>query len=204
MIAAWAGIAGAVESTKEATKEAADQLVSAVPTDRQVRLIRPEVDGKFPKLNTFATTADGHIVAALSGQSNQASGAVLLLDSEGETLQRWDLDLTPTAITVAPDGTIYAGGSGRIVQLGQDGSVDAMIDSPHIGNVKELREKTAESIRKSRSRMSETFGKQIETLRERVAKIEDKNDGDRTPLEMVQLKAFQSQLEARKNGRPRW
>ena len=46
-----------------------DQLQA--PTHRQVRVIEPKVDGKTLKLHTIATTADGHVLAAVGGRSMQ-------------------------------------------------------------------------------------------------------------------------------------
>lgn len=194
-----------VEAAEKASRT--DQLQA--PTHRQVRLIEPKIDGKTFKLHTIATTADGHVLAAVGGQSIKyemtASGYetklveepsfVLMLDAEGSTLKQWELELTPSAITVASDGTIYVGGSGRIAKLKEDGSVSAMIDSPHVGSVKDLRKKTAESIRKSRAQMSDSFAGQIELLQERVERIEAKDEDDRSRLEDAQLKAFKTQLE---------
>lgn len=194
-----------VEAAEKASRT--DQLQA--PTHRQVRLIEPKIDGKSLKLHTIATTADGHLLAAVGGQSMkyemteggyetkfvEEPSFVLMLDAEGSTLKQWELELTPTAITVASDGTIYVGGSGRIAKLKEDGSVSAMIDSPHVGSVKDLRKKTAESIRKSRAQMSDSFAGQIEMLQERVEKIEAKQEDDRSRLEDAQLKAFKTQLE---------
>ncbi len=183
------GLTGAAERTSAADAESS-QLQD--PTHRQIRIITPKVDGQSVRLYTIATTPDGNIVAGVEAGS---SGRVLLINSEGETLRQWSLELIPTGIAVSPDGTIYAGGSGRIAQLGADGSVVKVIDSPHVGDVEELKKKTAESIRRSREQMSASFGRQIELLKERVAKIEEKDEEDRSKLEQAQWKAFTTQLE---------
>jgi hypothetical protein len=162
------------------------------PTHRQVRLIQPRVDGQSVRLHTIATTPEGHIVAGVEGDS----GAVLLLNSDGETLQQWSLELSPTAVAVAPDGTIYVGGSGKIAQLGPQGTVDRLVDSPHVGNVEELRKKAADSIRSSRARLGAAYERQIDLLKERSAVIEEKDEADRSNLEKAQLKAYQTQLES--------
>ncbi|MFK8113043.1 MAG: hypothetical protein AB8B91_12625 [Rubripirellula sp.] len=198
---------GGLSLTAESRAAEKDQLQA--PTHRQVRLIEPKVNGKTLKLHTIATTADGHLLAAVGGQSMQylmnAGGyetkviqepaLVLMLDSEGKILTKWKLDLTPSALAVSPDGSIYVGGSGKIAKLGPDGSLLKTIDSPHVGDINHLREKTAESLRKSQSRMSEVYESQMKTLRERVETIEEKDEGERSRLETAQLNAFQTQLE---------
>ena len=207
------GIAFALGMLGSFFVEAAERVTQAnqlrAPTHRQIRILEPTVDGKRLKLHTIATTADGHVLAAVGGQSMsyvmssngyetkfvEEPSYVLMLDSEGTTLQTWELELTPNAITVAGDGAIYVGGSGRIAKLGPGGLVTAMIDSPHVGNVSEVREKAAESIRKSQQKMSESFADQIELLQERIGKIEEKDEDERTRLEDAQLKAFRTQME---------
>lgn len=185
----------------------ADQLQE--PTHRQIRILEPKVDGKTLKLHTIATTPDGHVLAAVGGQSMQyvmnggsyetkfvkESSYVLMLDAEGNTVKQWELDLTPSALAVTPGGDIFVGGSGRIAKLDPDGSVSVTIDSPHVGSVKDLRERTAKSIRASRLQMSEAYEGQISTLKERVRTIEEKDEDGRTRLETAQLRAFNSQLE---------
>jgi hypothetical protein len=191
--------------------QAADKDQLQAPTHRQIRVIEPKVDGKVLKLHTIATANDGHLLAAVGGQSMQyvmndngtdyetkfvkEPGLVLMLDAEGNTIKQWELDLTPSALAVAPNDTIYVGGSGRIARLDADGSVTTIIDSPHVGNVDELRQKTAESIRNSRAQMGDVYKQQIEMLQERIATIEEKAEDDRSRLETAQLKAFKTQLE---------
>ena len=199
-IAGWAGLL-------HAAGKSSSQLEA--PTHRQVRTITPTVDGKSVKLHTLATNQDGNLIVALGGQSMtfdqsggsfkpkmvEEPGVIQMIDSEGEVLKQWEIDMTPSSLGIAPDGTIYVGGSGRIVQLDQDGSIARSIDSPHIGDVDEFRKKTADAFRKSMSGMSATYESQIETLKERIAAIEEKDEDDRSKLEDAQLKAFETQLE---------
>ncbi len=187
-VTVMSSFSAAAESDSKTKKS--DQLQS--PTHRQVRMITPKVKGNPVELHTMATNADGLIVA---GVSSGSQGMVLLIDSEGETKSQWNLELTPTGVTVAPDGTIFVAGSGRIAELGQDGEVTKMIDSPHVGDIDELKKKTADAIRQSRKQMSASFGKQIEMLKERIADIEKKEEADRSKLETAQLDAFEQQLE---------
>ena len=186
----------AVETTG-ADSEASDQIQS--PTHRQVRMIKPTLNGQPARLRTMASTADGSLLVGLSpmvSAGTQSPGVVQRLDSRGEVKESWPLDVAPTALTVAPDGAIYVGGSGRVALLGQNGSVTKMIDSPHVGDIEELKEKTAKAIRASRARMSEVYTRQIDMLKERVAKIEEKPEDERSRLEEAQLRAFNSQLQS--------
>ena len=184
-------LGGAAMAVESSAKPSTDQLQE--PTHRQVRVIHPEVDGKkVSRLYTIATTPEGRLVA---GVTAGGSKYVVAMDSEGKTLDQWSLELTPSGLAVAPDGTIYAAGDGRIARLGPKGTVAKVIDSPHLGNVEEMKKKAAESLRASRKAMAAAYERQIESLKGRLAKIEEIDEDDRSRLQQAQLKAFKSQLE---------
>ncbi|MEM9826617.1 MAG: hypothetical protein AAF958_08510, partial [Planctomycetota bacterium] len=180
------------------------------PTHRQVRTIVPKIDGKPVALHTLTTNPDGLIIAGVGGRSmtyqtledgglkpvsSEQPAAVLLLDSMGETVKQIDVEFTPTAVTVSPDGTIYAGGSGKIVQISADGEVLASIDSPHAGDQEAMRKEAIKSIKRQRKMMAEMYSSQVETLEEQIDAIKEKDEDDRSRLENARLEAFEEQLE---------
>ena len=79
-------------------------------------------------LNTFCVDASGNVLAACGG----------------DHLKTWKMDITPQAICVADDGTVYVAGDGRIVHLDSKGKVLTTVDSPHVGDM----EKFAENVKK--------------------------------------------------------
>jgi hypothetical protein len=193
-----------------AMERSADQLEK--PTHRQIRTIQPKLDGEVVTLHTITTTPDGFIVAGLGGDSMsyemnedgtdyklkllQQASAVVLLDHEGNEVKRHDVDITPTALAVASDGTIYVGGSGKICKISTDGEISEPMDSPHAANPDELRKQIIKAIKESRESMVESFDDQIEMLSDQIELIEAKDEGDRSRLENSQLEAFKMQLKA--------
>lgn len=204
MIAGWSTMANAIDESASAKSSTADQI--AEPTHRQTRMITPKLDGESVTLHTMATTADGHIVAALGGYTPsyemtsrgmqmkviKQPAAVVMLSSKGETLKRWDLEITPTALAVAPSGTIFVGGSGKLLRLANDGTVEKSVTAPHVTGDAEQDDSD------TRSGAPASANQQLATLQKRIDVIEAKDPDDRTRLEEAQRKAFSRQLDALK------
>lgn len=186
--------------------QAAENQISS-PTHRQIRVITPKVDGQSVIVNTMTTDADGNLVVAVGGQSMQYEategglgyqmvtqpGFVLKLDSQGQELERWECDLTPSALAIAPGGTIFVGGSGKIARLTADGKMADATDSPHIGDRKTFAKRTIQA----QQRLMQSFLSEdsLKPLREMVEQLEEKPEADRSPVEVAQLNSLKTQLE---------
>lgn len=193
-------------------------------THRQVRLIHPEVDGQRVELHSITSSPDGLIIAAVgrhhaaaqetanieddepAGHDEPATthdvrsrrrsnAAILWMDSFGEVVREVRLDITPSAVCVAPDGVVFVGGSGKICQISTDGELVMSVDSPHVGDMKKLRATAIKSVRRPRGGMTEMFAGRVETLKERIGEIEKIAEQDRTRLQTAQLEAYQKQLD---------
>jgi hypothetical protein len=187
-VALWAGAGGGPAWAGDT-----DQLES--PTHRQVRVIKPMIDGRQVQLHTFATTAEGNLLAAVSEPGKPDRGYVLRLDAEGREQQRWRLPFAPSALAISPDAAIYVGGSGKLALLDDADGVAKVIDSPHVGDLDELREETEKALRESYERMHSSMAEQTERIQEQIDRIEEKPADDRSRLEQAQLSAFKQQLE---------
>ena len=183
------------------TNAAESQIDS--PTHRQIRVIDAQVDGKPTTLHSLISDSKGRLLVAVGGQSmysmpgaaapKKQDGYVLHLDSEGNELARWKCDMTPSALTVTPDGTIFVGGSGKIARLDDKGGVSHVIDSPHIGDRKTFAKRTIKAQQRlMRSYMTE---ESLEPLREMVEQLEEKPEDERSSIETAQLGALKTQLE---------
>ncbi|MGL6193279.1 MAG: hypothetical protein ACRC2T_00485, partial [Thermoguttaceae bacterium] len=66
--------------------------------------------------------------------------SICVFTPDGTHVATWKLEITPEALAVAPDGTIYAAGLGKIVKLNEKGEILKSIDSPHLAELPPLPE----------------------------------------------------------------
>ena len=199
----------AIASSVAASAATSNQI--ATPTHRQVRTIVPRIDGATVQLHTFTTNSKGLIVAGVGGNmpfyaidsetgeytatASKQPSAVLVIDHNGETVRQIDVEINPTAVTVAPDDTIYVGGSGKVIQISPQYEIVATIDSPHISDPEAMRKAAREGLIEQKKRMAGMFDDQIEMLNEQIKTIEDLDEDDRSRLQTAQLSAFKQQLK---------
>lgn len=106
------------------------------PTHRQVATIKVGERAKAMRIATFCCDGQGRLLAACApvrrSPSSDASsqGLIRVLAPDGKELEAWKLDFAPQSINVAPDGSIYVGGRGRLAKLDAKGHTVATADSP--------------------------------------------------------------------------
>ena len=106
-------------------------------------------------LRTFCLSAEGNLLACCGGDqityAVSSSGAmemqtvsdpprILVLDPDGNQLATWTMTVTPQAINVAEDGTIFIGGDGKLGRLDNKGNLLASADAPHVADLGPLPE----------------------------------------------------------------
>jgi len=100
-----------------------------VPSHQFVRKIGvTDGEGSRVQLNSFCLDSKGNVLAACTGQAGK--GDIRAVSPEGKLLQTWTLDFVPQAINRAAEGTIYAGGAGKVAKLDADGKVLQEIKLP--------------------------------------------------------------------------
>ena len=129
--------------------------VSETPTHKEVSSISINLDEEFSKakIHTFAITPEGKILAACGGSTmvyqrkvrgggkyveKEMPAAIFVLDNAGEILDIWRLSITPQALTVDKDGTVYAAGQGMVIKLDKDGREIQSAVAPHVQASEEL------------------------------------------------------------------
>ena len=178
--------------SKDSDQESGDSEISAA-THRQVRTITFKVDGRPAHLYTFKTTPEGDIVAVVGVESGEPAYETQIVDDLGMVLKSSRLEVTPSGVAVAPDGTIYVGGSGRLLQLDRDLNVVKAIDSPHVGNVDEYRAKLLEKARKEAQNAASVYESQLQTMQAAIEKIEAKEE--LTRIDKARLKMYRDQSD---------
>lgn len=128
--------------------------IDGTPTHSETDSIAIKLDKDLStaRIHTFAVDPEGRILAACGGSvvvyERTASGtkevekempsAVVVMDNQGTVIDLWKLSVTPQALTVDRDGTVYAAGQGKIIRLGKKGEETASALSPHVQTDPEL------------------------------------------------------------------
>jgi hypothetical protein len=116
-------------------------------------------------LKSFCVNVDGNILACCASSTPQATaggkkdaspatGEIRAYSPEGKLLKSLPVPITPGAISVDKDGSIYVGGGGRVLKMDQEGKVLASADSP-VANAKVALSKEMEDMLKESGRNSE-------------------------------------------------
>lgn len=185
----------------------------AVPFDsthKQVRMIRPSHDGKPIALNTFTLDKDGNILACVGGDqveyvpaedgsfTTKTTTAPKLLQKyspDGDLLCEFELDFKPTAINEAADGSIFVAGLGKVAHLSASGKVLAITDSPHIGDMDELRKKVEKSAKEQMKELTGSMQEQTERVERMLKNLQDKEESELTDREKKRIEVLEQQKE---------
>ena len=138
-----------------------------VPTHKQVATIKIPGDIKPGMIHTFCLDLEGNLLVATGGEKN----AILAISPDGKPLAAWDVEMTPQALDVAEDGTVFVGGEGRLARLDADGTVQKVADSPHVAGLPPLPPIPEKADKPDEETEAEKARKKAE-----VAKLEEKRD----------------------------
>ena len=181
-----------------------------LPTHRQLTTIQPKLDGKPIKMNTFCVAADGRLLAACGGEqqiyvpnpdgsyevtNSSAPPCVIVFDSKGKQIDRWDVEFKPTAINTSPSGEIFVAGEGKLVRMSAAGKILASGDSPILNDLEAFEEKAKKQAKAQAAQFAEMFSDQLDAIKKRIAKIEAVEESERSRIQKAQLSAFNQQLE---------
>ncbi|MBL8818786.1 MAG: hypothetical protein JNL58_22345 [Planctomyces sp.] len=165
------------------------------PTHKQTKVIKPLHNNAPIVLNTYCLDNDGNILACVGGDSYQivmnsdgtqetkkveSAKLVQLISPEGKLLREVALTFAPTAINQSPDGTVFVAGEGKVAKLSATGEVLATADSPHVGDMKTFRTRVEEGYKKQIDEMTSTMKQQVKLLDDRLAKLLEKPEAERT------------------------
>ncbi len=163
------------------------KLPQEKPTHEQLTKITIGGGASPCSLNTFCLTTDGKLIAAVGcSQSSsrgtktdkaaepKAIGQLRWFDGDGKALDVWSLDVAPTAVNVAPNGSIFTAGGGKLLKLDATGKVLTTADTP---NKKDL-EDNADAIRKEVAEIFTSpkarYEQNLVTMKARVEELQDK------------------------------
>ena len=204
VVAAWVAAAIPAGAAEPEGSPAGDQAVPeeevdplSLPTHEQTGTIAIPAGDTQLAIHTFCLDGEGRLLATCGGQRleyvqsetgyeikeiTDAAG-IKVLSPSGELLATWPLEVTPQAINVAPDGTIFAGGQGQLVKLDKNGKVLATANAPNVAELPPLPEipppapapdkddAAAAEKEKEKQAQLEALNKQMEESRKEVQEI---------------------------------
>lgn len=128
---------GDYEAVQRAEAEARARDPRWRPACTQVALISPATEGVAGEVRNFVVDPAGRLLVTVvapegvaRGIPKETAGALLRFSPAGNLETAVPLDLRPNAIALGPDGTLFVGGSGRLLRLDADGRVLATAESP--------------------------------------------------------------------------
>ena len=209
--------AEAPAATAEAPAANADQIPET-PSHRQTTIIQANVEGQpQTSITCFCLTPDDRILAGCAGQS----GEIRVFDKEGKFVETWSIPVTPDAIYVRADGTIFLAGEGQVLQLSsKTGRILLQKEAPHAAelnaNPQQLREQIVAQAKQRADAMAQQVkqfddmiarsDKEIAKLNEQLAEMQtaaeaqqsDNEDAAEKPAAtLARSNARQKQLERR-------
>lgn len=136
--------------------------------------------------------------ANAEASESTAKGYVLVYNADKSLIRKIAVPFTPTAIDLDASNTVYVAGEGKICKMTDQGKILQMAGTPNMEgkDIDQLKKDVLDDYKKQMEQRAETFAKQIETLKEKIAKIEEVEEGERTKRQTAQLKSFQQQLES--------
>lgn len=160
----------------------------------------PQIDGEDANLATFRVRGDGHVVTCVSPREqddSKPSGYIQVYTHDFDLVEQFDLPFQPYSLDLDPSGAMYVAGEGKIAKVSSDGKIEKTVQSPTmVGlDMEQLKKDIIEEMEASQREMAESFGKEIEQLKERIAKIEETEEADRTKRQKRQYKNLNTQLE---------
>ncbi len=114
------------------------------PALEEVRTIDVEQGWKPYTVNNLGIDANGNLLVACGGERveyeqrqgeleikiHEVPGEIRVFNAEGKLLRTLSVPLSPEALAVLPDGTMFVGGGGKVARLDAEGNVLKIIDSP--------------------------------------------------------------------------
>jgi len=163
------------------------------------------------EIQTFCVDKKGRLLVASGGtqfiyESTSDGGYTLeqvempssihVFSPDGKEEAVWKIDVTPQALAIGPDNSVYAAGMGKVVHLDESGKVLKTVESPHMAGLpplppipeEEEDNETAEEEAAKKKRIAELeieirkvmekYSKKSQELAQEFAKAKQKKDED--------------------------
>jgi hypothetical protein len=170
------------EQEQSAAAAARDKDPAWKPACTEIGLIKVGDGKQTGALRNFCLNADGNILACYaprtdSGKSSTAESApgLRVISPKGELLKTLPLEIKPTAVCVAKDGSIFVAGDGQVLKLDAAGKVLASATSPvakePVAISKEIQSMAEEMAKENKGSAKEELARMKESLEKRRADV---------------------------------
>jgi len=174
---------GNYEAQLKAAAAAREKDPAWKPARTEVGLIQIGDSKKPGALRNFCLDAEGNILACFApkeaepgkASKNKSAQGIRVYSPKGELLKTLPLDIKPTAICVAKDGTIFVAGDGQLLKLDAAGMVLASAASPvakePVSINKETEDMVKEMVKESKRPLKEELARRKTSLEQRRADV---------------------------------
>ena len=141
------------------------------PACDEVGLIQIGDSKKPGALKNFCLNAEGNILACFGPKAPAKSSvakneaAIRVYSPTGELLNTLPLEITPGAIGVAKDGSIFVAGDGRVLKLDATGKVLASAASPVANERVSIGKETEDMVKEMIKQTKRPFKQELERMR---------------------------------------
>jgi len=169
------------------------EQLSTIPVKGQSRGI---------SLQTLCVSEKGEIIALVApakGYSTPQKNAVSevhVLTPEGKELKTWTVQFHANSLNIAPDGTVYVAGDGKVARFDREGKELLKVELPHIAKLLENMDGMKKKAEEQLKQQKDQYKQMLKTYEEMKKKIEDKKPEDRTKLESRQLEQYTQILDS--------
>lgn len=124
-------------------------------------------------LKNFCLNQDGNILACYAGGKSSdpknASG-LRVYSPKGQFLKTLPLEITPDAVCVAANGTIFAAGEGRLLKLDASGKMLASAESPVAKETVVITKETEDMVKQMAEQTKRSFKQELANMKTSLEK----------------------------------
>jgi len=159
-------IMSSFDAEQQAAARAREKDTSWKPSCKEVNVIQITERGNSEALRNFCLNKDGNLLVCYAGSGNAKNASGLRVYSpKGELVKTLPLEIQPNAVCVAPDGSIFAAGEGRLLKLDATGKVLASVDSPVAHETVIITKETEDMVKEMAQQTKRPFREELASMK---------------------------------------
>ncbi len=159
-------IMSSFDAEQQAAARAREKDTSWKPSCKEVNVIQITERGNSEALRNFCLNKDGNLLVCYAGSGNAKNASGLRVYSpKGELVKTLPLEIKPNAVCVAPDGSIFVAGEGRLLKLDATGKVLASVDSPVAHETVIITKETEDMVKETAQQTKRPFREELASMK---------------------------------------